>query len=183
MKPTKSEDKYVSPLPQLLVSEAIHEFEKKYENMTDKSTHIEINICNMGVKPGFAMASQMCRNGQDFETLDDICKFLTTRFSQTLFKVTAKYVLSPQKVLSITFPEKVPSWFNCIVSPNGSMTPQQIFYFRAYAYFFLGLFQGAFLHFGYKATPALDNKPPLLSLLFRLESLDGSWEFMSNTKH
>lgn len=180
-----SDDKFVNPIPQLLVTEAIHEFEKKFENMTDKNTHVELNICNLGIKTGFAMASQICRRDTtEIESLDDICKFLAGRFTQSLFNVSAAKSLSTQKVLNITFSDKLPSWFNSIITPGSQQqSPESIFWFRSYAYFLLGLYQGALLHFGYKATPALDKQPPILSLLFRLEALEGSWEFMSSTKY
>lgn len=181
-----SDDKFVNPIPQLLVTEAIHEFEKKFENMTDKAAHIELNICNLGIKPGFAIASQICRKEpNDYENLEDISKFLSTRFTQSLFNVPAVKTLTPQKVLTISFPDKLPSWFNSIITPgNAQQSSNSIFWFRAYAYFLLGLYSGALLHFGYKATPALSSdKQPSLNLSFKLEPLEGSWEFMSNSKH
>ena len=159
-----NDDKSVNKLPLLLVTEAIREFDKKFENMTDKNTHVELNICALGVKTGFAMASQICRRDtSDIETLDDICKFLAGRFSQILFNVTATKNLSPQKVLNIIFSDKLPAFFNSIIAPgNQQQPPESIFWFRSYGFFLLGLYQGALLHFGYKATPALDKQPPVL---------------------
>ncbi|OHS94859.1 hypothetical protein TRFO_10773 [Tritrichomonas foetus] len=175
-----SDDK--NTLPLLLVTEAIRELEKRFEGMNDKTNHIETHICNLGKKPGFVMTSQILRNGSDIEGLEEICKFIATRFSQSVFSVQAKPSLSQSKIFTLTFVERSPSWFQCLIPPNSSATPQQMFWFRAYGHFVMGVFCGALLHFGYKATPSFEKNSPL-TLSFKLEELEGTWEFASNVQH
>ena len=181
---TDKQQNPTTPLPQLLVSEAIRELQKKYENALDKTTHIEMEICQMGIKPGFAIASQLCRDSADINTFDDIVKFLVSRFSPALFNLTPQSKIDKANVLKISYADKLPSWFNCVLSSPGlPMTPGQIFWFRSYAYFILGLYSGALLHFGYKATVALENASlPSLRMLFRFEHLDGAWDYVANHK-
>jgi hypothetical protein len=69
-------------LSQLLVTEAIREFERWFEGTNDKWTHAEKHICQLGRKPGFAMTSQLLQSGQEtISSFDDIIKFLTCRLS------------------------------------------------------------------------------------------------------
>lgn len=172
-----------NPLPQLLVTEAIRELSKRFENMNDKNSHIEKHIGALGRKPGFAMASQLCRTGQEnVESLDEICKFIAGKFSQAIIGMSAKHTLTQQgsKILNLTF-EKLPSWFNCLVNPGSQqLSPDQQFWFRCYASFIMGVYSGALLHFGYKTIqrePKIGT-PLVLSLV--IEDLDGTWEFSAN---
>ena len=68
-------------LSQLLVSEAVRELEKRFDNMPDKSTHVETHIQELGKKPGFAMASQLCRSFGDIDSQAAMVKFITNHFS------------------------------------------------------------------------------------------------------
>jgi hypothetical protein len=57
-------------LPQLLVTKAIRELQKRFEQVNDKSVHIESHILSFGRKPGFAMTVHICSNMP--ETIDGI---------------------------------------------------------------------------------------------------------------
>lgn len=136
------------------------------------------------------MASQLCRSGQDsVEGLEEIAKFLGGKFSSALFNVSAQCQLTGKpradQKLTVSFAEKhLPSWFNCLQSSDGGqLTPEQTFWFRGYAFFVMGVYSGALLHFGYKATPRLQKIGPSLCLVFLLEELDGTWEFSANMQH
>lgn len=180
-----SDDKS-NPLPQLLVTEAIRELAQRFEGMNDKEAHIENHICALGRKPGFAMASQLCRAGQEsVEGPEDIAKFLGTKFTPALFNVPAQCQISG-KTLTITFGDRrLPTWFNCLQNPDGSQpTAEQSFWTRAYAFFMSGVYAGALLHFGQKATPKWNQKPEApRAFVFTLEELDGTWEFSANMQH
>ena len=165
-----------NPLPLLLVTEAIREL----ENLNDKNSQLSSHICNLGKKPGFVMVALIQTNPADFENLDVICRFIANQFSREVFNSTAKYNLT-SNTFTLTY-DKAPSWFqslspiiNAGTSLQTSPTPQQ-FWFQSYAHFLLGVFCGAFLHFGYDAKPSLAKLSPL-TLSFKLEELQETWEF------
>ena len=166
-------------LPLLLVTEAIRELEQRFANMNDKNSHIETHICNLGKKPGFVLVAQLLRSSNECESLDEKFKFIANRFCNDVFQAKASYT-SQNNNLTITFNE-VPPWFRCL-NPSTQHTPQQIFWFRAYGHFVMGVICGALLHFGIKATPKFDNSSPL-TLSFKYEELQGTWEFASNVQH
>ena len=61
------------------------------------------------------------------------------------------------------------------------MNQQQQFWFNTYAHFVLGLYCGALLHFGYKATPEFRIGEVFpLTFTFQLEELEKTWEFSAN---
>jgi hypothetical protein len=134
----------------------------------------------LGRKPGFGMASQLLLGTSDFfDGIEHVTDFIATKYSLALFGVQAtRSVAAGGKGFTITFDNK-PSWFNFIGPATNSLTPEQTFWFRAYAHFMLGIFTGALLHFGLKATGSLDPTPPL-SFVFSLKDLEGTWEFTAN---
>ncbi|KAH0786336.1 hypothetical protein GPJ56_009722 [Histomonas meleagridis] len=178
-----SDSKHGNPIPQLLVTEAIRQLQNKYDGMTDRDKHVYAQVFNLGKKPGFAMASQLCRSGLDYETAEDACKFISTKFSLAVFGVQAKLNFNgSEKTFQLQFTDKLPSWFGSLVVP-GKQNQQHDFWIKAYAHFLSGVYSGALLHFGYKST--LDNafeekagKPFCLG--FHFEELTGTWEFSSN---
>jgi hypothetical protein len=174
------------PLPQLLVTEAIREFEKRFEGTNNKTARIENQIRKLGRKPGFAMVSQLLRaSTESVDGLDDIARFLGGRFTQTIFGVQAKAeIIQTPKSLRITF-DRLPSWFLSIAPPSGGaaagLSPEH-FWWRSYASFLIGVYTGALLHLGQKVTSrdisaAEARGGSQLILLFVLEELDGTWEF------
>jgi hypothetical protein len=169
----------MSVLPQLIVTEAVRELEKRFVNVNDKSSRIEAQLIALGRKPGFGMVSQIAATTPEtLEGMDQIGEFLATRFSQALFNVTpTRNWNSSTKVFTLDFQLK-PAWFNSLSYGSGQMSADQTYWFRCYAYFIMGVYAGALLHFGYKATANLDQKTgaPLL-FTFKLEELDGTWAF------
>jgi hypothetical protein len=171
-----------NPLAQLLVTEAIREFDRQFNGMSNKSSRVEQHICNLGRKPGFVMTSQLLRSGQEnVATLDEIGRFLAQKFSPTIFGVPAtKYDTSlASNSLAIHFTDKLPAWFASIQpSPTQPMTPDQTFWFRCYGSFVVGVFSGALLHFGYRVREhVFDPRPGALIISYRFELLDGAWEY------
>lgn len=168
-----------NPLPHLLVTEAIREFAKRFENLSEKESHIVHHICNLGKKPGFVITSTL--NTQDVEGIEEIGKFMATTFSKAVFNLQAKYhFTSSPKRLSIIFSE-APSCFQCFIPLGNQINQQQQFWFNTYAHFVMGLYCGALLHFGYKATPEFkQGEYSPLSFSFVLEELDKTWEFSAN---
>lgn len=181
-----SDDKNSYPIPQLLVTEAIRELEKRFSGMSDRDKHIFHHIINLGKKPGFSMVSQLLRQSNsstDLDTEEDAIKFIGSKLSVAVFGISAKSSFnSSRKEFEIQYTEKLPNWFNSLVVP-GKQTQQHDFWIKAYAYFLVGFFTGALLHFGYKATLAnsLDEKiGKSLCFTFKYEKLTGTWEFSSN---
>jgi hypothetical protein len=172
----------VDVLPQLLVTEAIRELQKRFEHVTDKSVHIESQILNFGRKPGFSMTAHICSNmPETIDGIEQVADFLAGKFSQTLFGVPATRSFgSTNRHLTIEFRTR-PTWFTSLVQPGGSPGQQQQFWFRCYGHFMMGVYSGALLHFGFRAIPTFDPKQTGgLSFLFRLDELDGAWEFTGN---
>lgn len=181
-----SDDKNSYPLPQLLVMEAIRELEKRFSGISDREKHVFQHVLNLGKKPGFSMVSQLLRQSNsstDFDTEEDVIKFIGSKLSVAVFGIAAKCSHnSVRKEFELQYTEKLPNWFSSLVVP-GKQTPQHDFWIKAYAYFLVGVFTGAFLHFGYKATLAntLDEKiGKYLCFTFKYEKLTGTWEFSSN---
>lgn len=172
-----------NPLPLLLVTEAIRELSKRFENLSEKESHIEHHICNLGKKPGFVMASHLILNSQDVEGFDEMCKFIATTFSKAMFNIQTKYQINntgTSKKLTITFSEKIPL-FQCLMPSGNHMNQQQQFWFNSYAQFVMGLYCGALLHFGYKAIPEFkQGELSSLTFSFLLEELEKTWEFSAN---
>lgn len=176
-------DNFNQTLTQLLVSEAVRELEVRFENIPDKNTHVETHIQELGQKPGFAMASQLCRDKGDIENLDGIIKFISGKFSQAVFGVKTKSSSLPNP--SFSFEPTLPSWFLSIAPKDAtSLTPQQFHWFKAYANFIAGVYCGAFTHFGYKANPTITQcSPSKLQISFNLVEFEGTWEFAAATQH
>jgi hypothetical protein len=177
-----------NPLAQLLVTEAIREFECRFDGMSDKALRVEHHICKLGRKPGFAMASQLLRSGQEnVAALDEIGRFLAQKFSPTIFGVQAtKFDTSPSPIgFTINFAEKLPAWFSSILSaPSQPMTPDQTFWFRCYASFVVGVFAGALLHFGFRVTwQTFELRAGALTISYRCDALDGAWEYSAAAQH
>ncbi|KAH0789505.1 hypothetical protein GPJ56_006585 [Histomonas meleagridis] len=172
-----------NPIPQLLVTEAIRELMNRYEGLADRDKHIFNQIFNFGKKPGFALIAQLCRTGLDYDTAEDACKYVATKFSQTVFGIQAKLIFnSTDKTFQLQFTDKLPSWFDSLVVP-GKQTQQDDFWIKAYAHFISGVFSGALLQFGYKVTMSNKDDDKLgkpLCLSFCYEKLLGTWEFSSN---
>ena len=177
------EDKNSNPIPQLLVTEAIRELANIYDGLADRDKHVFNQIFNFGKKPGFALVAQLCRTGLDYETAEDACKFISSKFSQAVFGVPAKLNFnSTEKTFQLQFTDKLPSWFESLVVP-GKQTQLHDFWINAYAYFISRVYSGALLQFGYKATLINRYDEKLgkpLCLNFRFEELTGTWEFSSN---
>jgi hypothetical protein len=177
-----------NPLAQLLVTEAIREFERRFNGMNDKSARVEQHIYNLGRKPGFAMTSQLLRSGQEsITTIEEIGRFLAQKFSSTIFGVSATKTDASlaSNSLAIHFTDKLPAWFASIQPPPAQPpTPDQTFWFRCYASFVVGVFSGALLHFGYRVTlHAFDPRPGALIISYRFEPLDGTWEYTAGLQH
>lgn len=164
----------------LLVTEAIREFSKHFENMNDKNVHIEDRICNLGKKPGFALVSQLIRNSNasEPEKLEEIGLFLGKNVTHALFSLTARSSVNNYKNIVLQFSNGLPSWFNCIAAPGSTMDAEQTFWFRNYAQFLIGVYLGALTHLGIKATARLEHAVPgSLVISFECVSLEGTWEF------
>jgi hypothetical protein len=171
-----------SSFPQLLVSEAVREFDKHFSDATDKNSNIYAQLIALGRKPGFGMASQLATN-EPLDSLEQIADFLSVKFSQTLFDVTPNRNLSPDKTsLTLDFQLKPQKWFASLSLEARDRSPEQTFWHACYAHFLLGVYAGALLHFGYKTEAIWDQATgaPLL-LKFKLEELDGTWAFTANS--
>jgi hypothetical protein len=182
------------PLAQLLVTEAIREFEERFEGTNNKIAHIESQIRKLGRKPGFAMVSQLLRTStESIDQIDDIARFLSLRLTPALFAVQAKAETTANpKTIRILF-DRLPPWFYSI-SPapitgnTASLSPEQPFWWRAYASFLIGVYTGALLHFGLKVINRDIGGPEVRSgihivLTFGLEELEGTWEFSAASQH
>jgi hypothetical protein len=175
------------PLAQLLVTEAIREFEKRFEGTNNKTARIESQIRKLGRKPGFAMTSQLLRaSTESVDGLEEIARFLGTKFTPAIFGVQPKTdVNQAQKSLRIMF-DRLPSWFLSIAPPpSGGAAPglsPEHFWWRSYASFLIGVYTGALVHLGQKVTSreiSATEAPRGYQLIlhFGLEELDGTWEF------
>jgi hypothetical protein len=180
------DSKSANCLAQLLVTEAIREFGRRFDGTNDKWTHVEKHICQLGRKPGFAMTSQLLRSGQEsIYSLEDIVKFLTSKLSAQAFGVQATRgeIYSNPRAIAIHYTDKLPSWFYSVVAPGAqSLLPEQKTWFRCYAYFMIGVFSGALVHFGFRVIchdPDIRAGTQLL-INFGLEELDGTWEFSAS---
>ena len=178
-----TENNAIYLLPQLLVTEYIHELQKKYKNVQDNLINIGLLIFNFAKRPGFAMVSQLCRhNGLEFYSLDEVCTFLSMTFSKTLFDVECKYKITRKSMnqeVVFSFPT-LPPWFESIKIEKGMQVSQeQKFMYIAYTHFFEGLYAGALMHFGYKVVPTISKDPviPLELNYISVEEMEGSWKF------
>ena len=171
-----------NPLPQLLVNEAVREIAKKFEGVPDNRIHINLHIYNFAKHPGFAMVSQLCRNmPMEANTLEEICTFLSTIFSKTLFGADCKYQISQKainKTLTFTY-ETPPPWFDSLLAGTSSPSEQYVFWYNAYKHFLEGTFAGALLHFGYKVVPTISKEfiKPLTLNFVSVEEMEGNWRF------
>lgn len=176
------EHPHSNSLTHLIISEAVKYLENKYdlEGIPEKNGPIEAHMCELGKKPGFALIGLICKNGQDFESIDDAGKFLATRFSNIILNSPGSYSItsSPQKSIIITYPkvDRI-ALFGCL---SGQSTHQSSFWFKNYAAFFQGVFTGALTHMGYSVTSSFEQ-PNAQSLQYKfvVEELDQSstWEF------
>jgi len=172
-----------SDLTQLLVTEAVREMEKYFEKSNDKDFHIEAHIFEMGLKPGFAIASQLCSEGQDVLNIEEAGKFIATNLSQKLFNSRARYEVN-KNVLVVQFKAPFPFWFKFLSNLDGKSSKSENFWFRSYASFFSGVFTGALTHFGFKSQASF-SLSSTSELVFKFETLDldGSWGFSSIMHH
>ena len=172
-----------SVISQLLLSEAIKEFEKYYHKMNNKDLHIESKIFEMGLKPGFSLAAQICMNGSDIKSFDEAGKFISTKLAQTIFDCRGRYKVENNNLI-ILFKSPFPNIFKCLLSNDDNFSYQQKFWFKCYSSFFSGVFSGALSHFGYKSIASFDpiNNNELI-FKFELTDYDGSWEFASKLHH
>lgn len=172
-----------TPLPQLLLNEAILLFEKQYEGALDKDPKIETAVRLLGRKPGFAMIAQLIRDRDDFTDVDDIMKFIGSTFSTTLFGAMpfTEYDGKTKKFVKYTFTKQPPSYMSCLCTPKTPTSPKITFWFRCYAYFIIGVYQGAFLHFGYKTLPSMEIREGwILSISFHVIKINDQLEFMAS---
>jgi hypothetical protein len=72
-----------------------------------------------------------------------------------------------------------------VPSPAQPAAAEQLFWFRCYAAFVRGVFEGALLHFGFRAAKQGPEVRPGNQLIFvyKLEYLDGTWEFSASAQH
>ena len=168
----------------LLVSEAVRVLEKRYDGMNDKNLHIEANIYNIGTKPGFAIAAQLCLESEKHigNTANDVGKFISTVLSPKIFGQRPRIDFT-NPTLTIAF-SSLPPCIKCLTSADGTFDEQQTFWFKCYSSFIAGVFAGALSHFGYKVRVQIS--PPNsteLVIKFDLEPLDGAWTFSSTMQH
>jgi hypothetical protein len=171
-----------NPVPQLLVMEAISEFEAHFHDCPEKGNRLDIEVSRLGRKPGFSATSQLLRSSNDIgDTLKDIAEFLAGRFSTALFDVPAKPTIQ-KDVLKLAFADRLPGWFASLVVQPGQVLEEQQLWFRGFAQFVIGLYSGALLHFGYRLIgPGLyDFTAGVLTFSLRVEKLDAVWEFGGN---
>jgi hypothetical protein len=151
-------------LPQLLVTEAINDVKDHFRSQDPDSVQgeIEFQIRRLGRKPGFSMVAQLLRSSPD---PPQITAALATVVTPRLFDVRADVALAQDEMtLSITFPVGPPHWFQSFIGHTMSSTEQ--FWFRAYASFIIGVYEGAILHFGYASNASFDHGPDGTSLAF-----------------
>ena len=162
----------------LLVSEAIRELNAQYSDFKDRDRHVETRICNLGKKPGFAMALVLSKNKPQIEQVEDIGVYIAQNVAPALFGVSGKSNVTQHKVVTISFVPQPPAWFTCLTAKDATPTPEEIMWHRNYAQFFAGVCVGVFSHFGYRAQPNVEQANQngvVVSLV--CESLQGSWEF------
>jgi hypothetical protein len=180
-------DKGPNALPLLLVTEAIREFTSHFKSPSGAAdrSNLEAEISRFGRKPGFAMTSQLLRSAPEFvDSIRDIADFLDAKFTPALFDVVGKMAIQGQTI-TLSFP-KQPIWFTAVIGDRpalpGSMTDDALAWYRAYAAFFIGVYSGAFIHFGFDVLSWFDCEPngDNLTFTFKLQELDGSLEFGGN---
>jgi hypothetical protein len=171
-----------NPVPQLLVTEAIRQFEAHFSESPEKASLVETEISRLGRKPGFAATAQLLRSIPDpADTLKDITDFLAGRFSIALFDVQAVPVMG-KDAIKVRYGDRLPAWFASLTTPHGEIIEQAGRWFNGFAYFMIGLFSGALLHFGYRliGPASYDFTSGALTFTFRAEKIDAVWEFGGN---
>jgi hypothetical protein len=171
-----------NPVPQLLVIEAIREFEAHFADCPEKASLIATEIGRLGRKPGFAVTAQLLRSIPDpGDTLKDITDFLAGRFSVALFDIQAVPGMG-NNTIKIKYGDRLPAWFTPLTTPQGEVLEQAGRWFNGFADFMVGLFSGALLHFGYRliGPASYEFTTGALTFTFRAAKLDAVWEFGGN---
>ena len=65
----------------LLVSEYVRCMQKQFEGKNDEQLHVESQVYKLGLKPGFALAAQLCYDGENVSSPSEAAKFLSTVLS------------------------------------------------------------------------------------------------------
>jgi len=162
---------------QLLVTEAVRDVKKKYENSLERSGPISQYLSDLGKKPGFAITGLICKHGFDFDSVEDPGKFIATKLCPILFgaQVTASSnCVNKNIIITVSKINQTP-WFSIF---NSTMNSEQQFWLDCYASFFQGVFTGAITHMGYKSSPSYEYLPNgQLIFKFPIEELSQTWEF------
>ena len=179
-------DSFSNDLSYLLVSEYVRFMQKHFEGKNDEQLHVETQVYQLGLKPGFAFAAQLCYDGDNVTSESEAGKFISTVLSPKLFGTRARYDFS-NKVLTFAY-KTLPITIKCLTSPDGSFSPEQLFWYRCHTSFISGVFAGALSHFGYKVLSYIEPVSPQsngqeLIFKFTLEPLEGAWTFCSTMHH
>ncbi|EAY14567.1 hypothetical protein TVAG_392940 [Trichomonas vaginalis G3] len=162
----------------LLVTEAIKNLRNEYEGMNDRNLHVESDIFNLGRKPGFAIAAFMCLDNINVQNETEAARFIAEILSNKILGTKAKAELRDSNII-LTF-KTLPQILMSLTSANGMFSEEQLFWFKCYSNFIAGVFSGALNHFGYRASTTIDHPCNNdLKMIFKLEKLEGAWEFFS----
>lgn len=166
----------------LIVTEAIRELKKKYENVPDANLHIESEIFNLGKKPGFSITSCMCNEDYSISNELEAAKFLTHALSTRLFGMKGIPEFR-DGVITISF-TTLPPVLKILTSSDGQFSPDQLFWYRCYSNFIAGVFTGSLQHFGYKVfgfveAPDASN----FKMTFNIQKLESAWTYFSAINH
>ena len=131
----------------------------------------------IGLKPGFTMAFSLVPRKFNPYSMEEIANFFRTTFSQTLFNVLPKCDANTD-TLKISFSNKsLPSFLHRFGPFNQPLSQTQMFWFKVYTYFMLGVYEGAMIHFGYKIVGTITyEEKGAFSIDLRVERNNGDWE-------
>jgi len=168
-------------LIRLMINEAGNEYSAKIPDSDSKDCFVGLKMQELGQKPGFMMALLLLDNEPELDKMDSIVKFLSGKFSKTLFGLEAN-VQSGYQSISIKYNGALPSMFSYVCSPSAPMNEKQQYWFDLYTSFMVGVFSGAILHFGKKSIPKIKKvSSDGIEIDFDLEDMKGTWEIALKT--
>lgn len=135
-------------LTQLLINEAIRQFDQATEPGPMKQSVVNTGLFEMGKKPGFAIAARLPDLKRGIPDIQTAANYISTQLLPLTFGVEGKHRIN-DKTISISFPIQPPPCFACFVPGVDQLEEGQISWTEAIFNFMSGVIVGALAHFGF----------------------------------